>query len=86
MRTSARSRFTWWLYPAGLAVLIGSILWAMHLPARLLMCAGDTQDGGTTCFYGDIVGRRIAAVGIGLAIATSIWGLTFVARPDTKAR
>jgi hypothetical protein len=73
-------RLTWWLYPIGLMVLVGSVLWAMHLPARLVMCADHAADGGVTCFYGDVVGRRIATIGVGLAIAVSICGLTFMAR------
>lgn len=79
-------RLIWWLYPVGLTVVVGSFLWAMHMPARLIMCADHAQDGGTTCFYGDVVGRRIAAIGVGLMLAISIWGLTFVARHGSNDR
>jgi hypothetical protein len=72
------------VYPVGLAILIGSIIRAMHLPARLIMCADHAQDGGVECSYGDVAGRRIATIGVGLAVATLICGLTFVMRRESK--
>jgi hypothetical protein len=70
--------------PVGIAVLGSSIVWALQLPPRLLGCADHATDGGLTCFYGDVTGRRIATTGVGLAAAILICGLTFAARRDTK--
>jgi hypothetical protein len=76
-------RLAWWLYPVGIAVLVASVIWALHLPPRLLMCADHSQDGGVDCVYGSVVEQRIATIGVGLAIALSICGAAFVTRHET---